>query len=341
MKIGIHKRENSYSDEWIEYCNKSGIPYKIVNCYDSNILDQLHDCDALMWHFHHAIPQDILFATQLMHAVASSGKYVFPDFNTMWHFDDKIAQKYVLEAIDAPLVPSYVFFSKKEALEWIKTTQFPKVFKLRVGASSQNVRLIKSWREARKLVRKAFCRGFIQYNSWMNLKESIRKYGIGETKILDILKAFIRIGYKTEFEKFSTKEKGYVYFQDFIANNDSDIRIVVVDQKAFGAKRFVRKNDFRASGSHVASHDPSLISHETLRIALDVAKKLGLQCVAYDFVYENGKPLIVEFSYGTTAAAYKPCPGYWDSDLNFHPGEFNFCDWLVDNAVEAVNNKKH
>jgi len=27
--------------------------------------------------------------------------------------------------------------------------------------------------------------------------------------------------------------------------------------------------------------------------------------------------------------------------LNFHPGEFNFCDWLVDNAVEAVNNKKH
>ena len=67
---------------------------------------------------------------------------VFPNFNTAWHFDDKVGQKYLLEAIDAPLVPSYVFYSKEMALKWLEQTQFPKVFKLRGGAGSANVKLV-------------------------------------------------------------------------------------------------------------------------------------------------------------------------------------------------------
>ncbi|MDZ7775700.1 MAG: hypothetical protein U5L09_08950 [Bacteroidales bacterium] len=46
MKIAIHNRPGSFSDRWIEYCKKQEIPYKIVNCYDNNIIQQLNDCDA-------------------------------------------------------------------------------------------------------------------------------------------------------------------------------------------------------------------------------------------------------------------------------------------------------
>jgi hypothetical protein len=42
------------------------------------------------------------------------------------HFDDKIAQKYLLEAVEAPLAPSYVFFHKEDALGWISQATFPK-----------------------------------------------------------------------------------------------------------------------------------------------------------------------------------------------------------------------
>jgi glutathione synthase/RimK-type ligase-like ATP-grasp enzyme len=260
----------------------------------------------------------------------------------MWHFDDKIGQKYLLEAIKAPLVPSYVFYSKVDVLQWIKKAVFPKVFKLRGGASSQNVKLVRTKAEAFLLVKRAFGRGFKPFNAFFYLKESIRVHKLGESSLLDIIKKTVRLIYKTEFEKFAHREKGYIYFQDFIPDNDSDIRLVVVDGKAFGEKRFVRKNDFRASGSHIRQYEKELISDDTLRISFDIAKKLKLQCVAYDFVYDKGNPKIVEISYGTNPSAYKSCPGYWDTDLNFHVGEFDFCDWMVEKVVSEVNKKsKH
>ena len=129
--IAIHNSSYGYHPRWITYCKKNGIPYKLVNCYDNNIINQLSDCNALMWHHHHSNAKQILFAKQFLFSLEQSGLTVFPNFRTSWHFDDKVGQKYLLEAIDAPLVPSYVFYSKEMASKWVEQTQFPKVFKLR------------------------------------------------------------------------------------------------------------------------------------------------------------------------------------------------------------------
>ena len=155
MKIAIHK-SGGFSDRWIEYCEKNHIDYKIVNAYDTDIIQQMADCDAFMWHHFHNSYKDALFAKQLLFSLQQAGKRVFPDFNTGWHFDDKVGQKYLLEAIGAPLVPSYVFYTKKEALDWIDKTTFPKVFKLRGGAGASNVKLAHTKKEARHLVKKVF-----------------------------------------------------------------------------------------------------------------------------------------------------------------------------------------
>lgn len=330
MKIGIHPSENSFSDRWIAYCEKRHIQYKIVNCYRSDIIDQLLDCDALMWHFHHASARDVLFAKQLLYAVRAQGKKIFPDFDTVWHFDDKVGQKYLLEAIHAPLVPSYVFYSKAEAFNWIDTTSFPKVFKLRGGAGSQNVQIVRSAARARALAKKAFGKGFSQYNAWTNLKDRIQKYKKGKTTLFDILKGVIRLGYTTNFAKMAGREKGYIYFQDFIPNNDHDIRVVVIAGKAFAIKRMVRENDFRASGSGFLLYDKTLFDDKTIALSFDLANKLKSQCVALDFVYEQENPLVVEISYGFAVAGYDDCVGYWTSDMVWHEGKFNPQEWMVD-----------
>src|SRR5690554_4722377 len=162
MKIAIHHREGSFSDRWIAYCQQEGIDYKIVNCYDSNIIEQLKDCDALMWHHHQSVFKDVITAKKILFSLEHAGIKVFPDFHTAWHFDDKVAQKYLLEAIDAPLVPSYVFYDKKEALDWATTTTYPKVWKLKGGAGAANVKLVRNKREAVKSINKAFGKGFSQ-----------------------------------------------------------------------------------------------------------------------------------------------------------------------------------
>jgi len=78
MKIGIHHRTGYYSDRWIRYCVEQGIDYKIVNCYETNIIEQLKDCDALLWHHMHVDYRDTLFAKQLLFSLQQAGKIVFP-----------------------------------------------------------------------------------------------------------------------------------------------------------------------------------------------------------------------------------------------------------------------
>ena len=119
--IAIHKSAWGFSPDWTKYCEENSISFKIVNCYDSDIIEQIMDCKALLWHHHHSLSEDKLFARELLFAIEQSGTKVFPNFNTAWYFDDKLGQKYLLEAIKAPLVPTFAFYSKKDALNWIKS----------------------------------------------------------------------------------------------------------------------------------------------------------------------------------------------------------------------------
>lgn len=339
MKIGIHHREGSFSERWIEYCEKNSIDYKIVNAFDDDIVNQLLDCNIFMWHHHHANFKDVMVAKKVLFALEYTGIKVFPDFKTGWHFDDKVAQKYLLESIDAPLISSYIFYDKKQALEWVETTKFPKVFKLKGGAGSSNVKLIHSQNEAKKLINIAFGKGFSQFDRIANLQEKIRRFKEGREGFKGVLKGIVRLIIPTQFSKYQPPEKGYIYFQDFIPNLDSDIRIQVVGNKACGLKRFVRENDFRASGSgNFVEFNDQNIDKKILKIAFEIKDKLHSQCLTLDFIYKNNEPLIVELSYGFPIKFYDNCMGYWDENLVWHEGKFNPQDWIIENLLKSYNN---
>lgn len=331
MKIAIHHSIGSFSERWVQYCQEMGITYKLVNAYGIDIIAQLDDCDAFMWHHHHANYKDALFAKQLLYSLQIAGKKVFPDFYTGWHFDDKVGQKYLLEAIGAPLVPSYVFYDKQSALKWVKETTFPKVFKLRGGAGASNVKLVHTSFEAKKLINKAFGKGFSQYNALGGLKERYRQFCAGNTSAWDVMKGVIRLLVPTQYAKMHGREKGYIYFQEFIPENRCDIRIIVIGDKAFAIKRLCRENDFRASGSGRILYAKKEFDDECVKIAFSVNKKIHSQCIAYDFVFDGTKPLIVELSYGFSMLAYDPCPGYWTEDLVWHEEKFFPQYWMIEN----------
>jgi len=337
MKIAIHntKSDGFFANRWVDYCKKNNIEYKLVNAYDSDIIKQIEDCTAFMWHHSNYDYRDALFAKQLLYSLEQRGMKVFPNFKTTWHFDDKVGQKYLLEAIGAPLVPPYVFYAKKEALDWINKTDFPKVFKLRGGSGSSNVKLVKNNKQAKKLILKAFGKGFSQFDKINHLKLRYANYKGGKENFLAVIKGIIRLFIGTNYSKMYVKEKGYVYFQDFIPNNSFDIRIVVVGDKAFALKRLVRKGDFRASGGGNIIYDKNQIDERCVKIAFEVNEKIKSQSIAYDFVSDKGNnPLIVEISYGYAAHAYDKCEGYWDRDINWHEGEiFDFCGWMVEQVM--------
>lgn len=339
MKIAISHRKLGFSQGWIDYCIFNNIEYKIVNCYNNDIISQLSDCDALMWHLHHQSPKDVQFAKQLLYSVEISGKPVYPDFRTAWHFDDKLGQKYLLEAIGAPLVPSFAFYSLDDAIRWIKGTEFPKVFKLRGGSASINVKLVKSANQAIKLAKKAFSRGFMTYDSVFKLKDRWAKYRNGKETLTGVLKGLARIIFPTLFSQTTRRERGYIYFQEFIPGNTHDIRVTYVNQRCFALRRKVRPKDFRASGGGLIDYDMSQIPEKAILIAFQVADKLKLQSAAFDFVLFKDEPMIVEMSYGFGYDADQFNHGYWDQNLNYYPGTFDPYGWMVEDILERI--EKH
>jgi len=338
--IGIQNNKGAFSERWIAYCERCEIPYKVVDSYQNDIIEQLSNCDAFMWHHNHMHPKDVVFAKQLLYSLEQSGKIVFPDFKTNWHFDDKLGQKYLLESLKIPLVNSYISYNKADAIEWTKSAIFPKVFKLRGGGGSWNVFLVKNKYEACRIIKKAFCRGFSQYDAWSNIKERWRKYKLGKCSFLSFLMGFIRIFNQPLYARVIGRDLGYVYFQDFIPNNNSDIRVIVIQQKAFAIKRMVRENDFRASGSGNILYEKELFDENTIQLAFQIAEKIQGQSVALDFIYDKGTPKVVEVSYGFVQAGYDKCEGYWDNEMTWHEGKFDPCEWMVDLVLVGINKRK-
>jgi glutathione synthase/RimK-type ligase-like ATP-grasp enzyme len=83
------------------------------------------------------------------------------------------------------------------------------------------------------------------------------------------------------------RQKGYVYFQDFLPDNSYDTRLIVIGNRCFGIRRYNRKNDFRASGAGLLDYKPENIDKRTIKIAFDIANKLESDCLAFDFLYDS------------------------------------------------------
>lgn len=321
-QVAIHHRENSFSDRWIAYCESQGIQYKVVNCLDSDIIKQLRSSDALLWHWSHGDPREQLIARSVIMAAETMDLKVFPSTSTCWYFDDKIAQKYLLDAIGAPVVPTYVFYDLKEALRWIDRASFPKVFKLRKGAGSSNVKLAHSATEARALAERAFSSGFSPVPHYG--QDALKRYRTARRKgdLLNVVKRVPKVLAKIRDNRnMIGREKGYIYFQDFIPGNDFDTRVTIIGDRAFAYTRNVRPGDFRASGSGDVVYDRSRIKKKCLEVAFEVTRKVGSQSMAFDFLAgEQQQSFILEVSYGYIPHLVHSCPGYWDSRLNWYEG---------------------
>lgn len=332
--IAIAQEDTGFHRYWAAYCRQKGIPFKRVDCYGSDIVEQLRGCEALMWHFSHQDYRDMLFARQLMCALEAGGLRVFPDPATSWHFDDKVGQKYLLEAVGAPLVPTYVCYSRREALDWTRRTEWPKVFKLRGGSGASNVLLARTAAEGRRLIRQAFGRGFSPRRAWADLSERWRKFRLGKTGMGEVVRGVGRLLLPSDFDRLHPREKGYAYFQEFIPANTFDIRVVVVGGRACALRRNVRRNDFRASGSGEIVYDRTAIDPRCVEEAFRINERLAAQCLAYDFVFDaQNRPLVVEISYGFTAPAYEKCDGYWLRDMSWHPGSPVVCNWMIEDLL--------
>lgn len=341
--VGIHHRPGSFSDRWQIYCQAYAIPYQIIDAHSPSLAQDAGDLAAFLWHWSHSDDKDILVARQIIYALEQTGMNVYPNTATCWHYDDKVAQKYLLEAIAAPLPPTWIFYAPEHAYEWIAQTNFPKVFKLRRGAGSSNVRLVKSQAEAMRLVRTSFSSGFTPVPSYTDdLRAKMRNIRTWQELIEKARRAPAALLSVLERKSVFPRERGYAYFQEYLPGNDFDTRITVIGERAFGFIRSNREADFRASGSGRIDYEPERIDLQFISLAFEVARKLCCQSLAMDFVYGTDQaPALLEISYAFQAEAVYQCPGHWDPTLTWRAGQVwpqdaIIADLLAPNSVHLA-----
>jgi glutathione synthase/RimK-type ligase-like ATP-grasp enzyme len=338
MIIGIHPDrigKESYSDKWSEFLRARGANVRTLDLLAPNALRQASQCAGIMWRWAHN-PRDKQSAQRILHTIEHSlGIPVYPDTRTAWHYDEKVAQFHLLQALQAPMPRTWLFWSRDEAMTWAQAAPYPVVFKLSVGAGSSNVAKVETEAEAVALINRVFTRGIFPYTMNEYRLPSGFPRSLGQAKAMvrrlkDALRYVWQANYPTLHPVFWRPEYGYAYFQEFLPGNSFDTRVSVIGDRAFGFRRFNRPGDYRASGSGRIDYDPESIDCGCVEIAFQISRLGSFQSMAYDFIYRRKQPVLCEISYAYADSAVHDCPGRWDSNLNWIDGQM----WPEEAQVE-------
>jgi len=327
MKVGIYDVyegvEMPNQKIYEEILSFNNIEFISLSIKQDDFWVKLKEIDIFMYKWQNNDNQHLL-SNILRPVLESLDIKVFPNSATSWHFDDKLKQYFLMVNHGIETVPTNIYFHKEKALDFINSTDFPIVAKLKKGASSSNVMLLRNKNQALKYVKKAFSSYGFSPNYFGSYKHLYKTLDSNLNKLaifkLKELKRFI----KNEDGAYWERHKNYILFQKFLSGNEYDTRVTTVGNRVHAFRRFVRKNDFRASGASEWDINPDKIDKRMLSIALGFSKKMNFQTMAYDFIYdENNDPKIVEISCLFGQPGFPDfMNGYWDENLVWVEGRF-------------------
>lgn len=339
----IFDHSTSWTNQFIKCCQKNNISFEIVDCYRSDIVEILPRYSALVWHYSNFVISDMLEARNIIQVASNMGLITFPTLELNWHFDDKIAEMYALQSVNAPIPKSWVFYTVEDCLLWLEQeAKYPLVAKLRGGSGSNNVKLLHNFGEAKIYTKKMFRKGInptpsIAYKAFSKIQSS-KNFAM----IMSRIKKIPEFLNTRRHGKMMPIEKGYCYFQEFIPNDGYDLKVVVIGDKMTFCARNVRKNDFRASGGGDCYYDRSLLTNNVIDSAFTTAKMLGMNCVGFDYVVDkvSGEGKIIEMCYGFDFEVQKSLNAWVDCNHNWHEEAVCVPDEIIKQVLEKIGELK-
>jgi len=284
-----------------------------INC--DGWIDKLKDYDAILW------PPGCMGIKPSSHLKEKVyfiqhhlKRLIVPNFESVWHFESKVAQSYLFNYYELSTPRTVVTSSIEDAMALLEKEKYPLVFKSSSDAASRGVRLVRNPVRAK-------------YRAWKSL--------------------YTGFWWKAMRRVFRLDHKDNVaYWQEFVPKNECDLRITAIGDKwAVGFWRWNRPNDFRASGSGLIDYEKP-IPEETIHFCLDLNKKHNFDSMAYDIIFKDGKHVIVEISYTYVDKAIYNAPGYYvrneNEKLEYKKGntwpEQLWVRWLADRlkVIESI-----
>jgi glutathione synthase/RimK-type ligase-like ATP-grasp enzyme len=260
-RIGIVK-DLDRVPRWTKYrrfLETNGFPYEIYDLHAHDWIEKAAPLDAVI----NIVSNDFdrLEETRVKYHFLerSLGKRCYPSAGQVRLYENKSLEAFIAAGCGLPFAKTFVSHAREDALAMIETARYPLVSKIDYSSGSMGVELVPDVRGARRIVRQAFSRaGRKVHVPWR-------------------------------------RQKGYVYFQEFVPNDGFDIRVILVGDQAFGYYRRVPRGDFRASGMHTVERRG--LPEEAIRVALEVQRHVRSPQLVVDMVHGlDGRYVIIEYS---------------------------------------------
>jgi glutathione synthase/RimK-type ligase-like ATP-grasp enzyme len=224
------------------------------------------------------------------------GAFVLPRFDFLRANNNKVYMEIMRESLLCgwfDIEKSLIFGTLNELQNSIENNkiQFPCVIKPASGAMSKGVELANNSKE---LVR--YAKKISRTNNF--------KFGMKEK-----LRTFKYNGYQQE-----SKYQNKFIIQEFIPNLKNDWKVLVYGDHYYILNRGIKKNDFRASGSHCnykAGSKSEFPIHQ-LDFVEKIYKQLDIPHLSLDFAFDGKKGYVIEFQaihFGTSTLEF--CEDYY------------------------------
>lgn len=294
LRIAVGRDRGGWHERFaqaLEAKKAAGCPidYEIVNIENHDWIEQIASFDSLIWNpGYMGVRSASFFKEKIYFVERHLKKQATPNFETIWHFESKVAQSYLFELCGIPLPATKVSFDYQNASREAKRLELPLVFKESYGASSSNVRLVRDAKLLDQILQRQFCQA-----NWDSAKA---KYSSTIQRLA--MSMFTPWFWAKIWQRVAGDERvGYTYFQEFVSGNEADLRITAIGNRfAYGFWRKNRPHDFRASGSgRIDFNTP--IPEEPIRYCLRLNSQLGFDSMAYDVLFREDGFVITEMSY--------------------------------------------
>lgn len=248
---------NERSDDhllWLKACSEyeNEIKCRVVNLTSHDWFEQIHSesFDILL-----AKPGGIneqlkkLYDERVTILARTMSYPIFPSLDEILIYENKRYLASWLKAKNLPHPVSQIFYDKNEALQFCEDRKFPIVAKTNIGASGSGVRILKNYSSAVQYINDTFSDKGAPQRTGPNLEKGdylSRLWFMIQNP--DKLKQKLKI-YKSRSEG---KQKGFVFFQEFIAHT-FEWRIVRIGESFFAHKKLLKGE--KASGSLLKGYD--------------------------------------------------------------------------------------
>lgn len=214
------------------------------------------------------------------------GLNIFPSRKEVFIYENKRFLSFFLKANQIPHPLTDIFYSNKEAREWLLNAEFPLVAKTNIGASGSGVAILKSTEEAYVYVDHLFSGKGARKKVGPNLhKPKLLKRVLKMLLNPKALKNRLKVYQDLKIDK----QTNFVIFQEFTPH-DHEWRVVRIGDSFFAHKKL--KMGEKASGSLLKNYDnPPL---EILDFVKEITDRYDFKSQAVDIFETSSGYLINE-----------------------------------------------